>query len=319
LSIRLIESIFTLDIPPTNKLVLIALADHAHKDGTGAYPSIERLAWKTGLSESAVHRAIRQSKRDGLIKPIGNVRGGRGNTTEYKFTLGKSTKGAPRAPFIAGRKLLKGAPQPVKRVSHRHPNQLHESAADGNLPSGLTLKGVPGDIPRKTHGSSHPPYRKPTPDDNGGVQFPASPVVQNRKQDIDRRYSERVDGFRKKILLKYEKQGYKREFLNLALDIIDQRAWDAGKRIASQKYFETSLENLDSKTIHIIDKKLDAGRCSPEDIFLDGELPAESEQARRAFVNGNRDLFNFPYTRKKLTRAVNFKALHDGRVIASSM
>ncbi len=190
--------------------------------------------------------------------------------------------------------------------------------ADSVLPSGLTLMGVSGDIPRKVYGLNHPQSGNPTPDDNSEVKnpvrVPASPGIQIQRPNIDRRYSERVDGFRKKILLKYEKHGRNhRLFLNLALDIIDQRAWDAGKRIASQRYFETAFENLDSKTIHIIKRKLDAGRYSPEDIFLIGELSPESEEARRAFIGGNRDLLDLPHTRKKLIRAVNFKELRVGR------
>jgi biotin operon repressor len=42
-----------------DRLVLLAIADHAHDDGAGAWPSQELLTQKTHLSESTVRRCIR--------------------------------------------------------------------------------------------------------------------------------------------------------------------------------------------------------------------------------------------------------------------
>src|ERR1700683_5272971 len=104
MSIKHIEVTFTLDLPPTDKLVLLALADHMHKDSTGAYPSIELLMWKTGLSRRPVQKALRRMQADRVIAPVGAVHGGRvhgghGNSTEYKAIFGRSPKGTPRPPF----------------------------------------------------------------------------------------------------------------------------------------------------------------------------------------------------------------------------
>lgn len=38
--------------------VLLAMADHAHDDGSSCYPSVPRLAWKIGISERTIQRII---------------------------------------------------------------------------------------------------------------------------------------------------------------------------------------------------------------------------------------------------------------------
>ncbi len=42
----------------TAKFVCIALADHANDEGEGAYPSINKLSYKTNLSRTAVINAL---------------------------------------------------------------------------------------------------------------------------------------------------------------------------------------------------------------------------------------------------------------------
>lgn len=51
---------------PTQRLVLLALADHANADDL-TWPSIERLTDMTGLSRATVFRALRDLKRDEFI------------------------------------------------------------------------------------------------------------------------------------------------------------------------------------------------------------------------------------------------------------
>lgn len=49
------------------RLVLIALADHAHDDGTGAYPSVNKLCRKTKRDRSTVQRALGRLQDQGAI------------------------------------------------------------------------------------------------------------------------------------------------------------------------------------------------------------------------------------------------------------
>jgi DNA-binding MarR family transcriptional regulator len=65
----------------TEKLVLLALADHAWPDGTHAYPSISRLARMTGLTERSVRRAISSLiEKDLIVREINA-----GGTPDYRI------------------------------------------------------------------------------------------------------------------------------------------------------------------------------------------------------------------------------------------
>jgi DNA-binding Lrp family transcriptional regulator len=67
----------------TARHVLQALAEHAHKDGGGARPSILRIQYRTGLDRRTVQRALRRLEDGGLILAVGVVYG----CTEYRLAL----------------------------------------------------------------------------------------------------------------------------------------------------------------------------------------------------------------------------------------
>ncbi|MGA5116869.1 helix-turn-helix domain-containing protein [Streptomyces pseudogriseolus] len=48
--------------------VLLVLADHANDDGTGAFPSVDTIAWKTRMGERTVQRHLRTLEKQGLIR-----------------------------------------------------------------------------------------------------------------------------------------------------------------------------------------------------------------------------------------------------------
>lgn len=52
--------VWELDVPNNFQSVLLVLADFADDDGTNAYPSVDRISWKTGYSERQVQRILRQ-------------------------------------------------------------------------------------------------------------------------------------------------------------------------------------------------------------------------------------------------------------------
>lgn len=58
------------------RLVLVALADYAHDDGTKAWPSVETLAQKACMSERGARLALRRLERDGEIVCTGQSRSG---------------------------------------------------------------------------------------------------------------------------------------------------------------------------------------------------------------------------------------------------
>ena len=67
MSVRAMTWAWEQSIPPNGKIVLLALADHAHDDGRNAYPSLGRLARKTGYSDRQVQRILTELCRTGLI------------------------------------------------------------------------------------------------------------------------------------------------------------------------------------------------------------------------------------------------------------
>jgi hypothetical protein len=54
-------------ITPSQRLVLISLANHANKEGRNSYPARSTVADETGLSERTVSRAVARLRAMGLI------------------------------------------------------------------------------------------------------------------------------------------------------------------------------------------------------------------------------------------------------------
>lgn len=67
MSVRAITWAWEQQIPPNGKILLVALADHAHDDGRNSYPSVATLCHKTGLSRSTVQRLLTSLVNEGVI------------------------------------------------------------------------------------------------------------------------------------------------------------------------------------------------------------------------------------------------------------
>jgi Helix-turn-helix domain len=87
MSVKLMGAIFDLAIPPSEKLMLLAMADHARDDGTGCYPAIATLAKKTSLSRRGTQKLIRRLQAAGYIADTGKI--SRFGTIEYTLTLAR--------------------------------------------------------------------------------------------------------------------------------------------------------------------------------------------------------------------------------------
>jgi len=64
-------AIFELDIPAPEKLVLLAMADHAHDDGTKCWPSISRIAKKSSTTGRGVQKIIRRLEQVHFLRRVG--------------------------------------------------------------------------------------------------------------------------------------------------------------------------------------------------------------------------------------------------------
>lgn len=66
-------------------LFALALADHAHDDGTHIYPGIPALMRKTRQSERSVQNQLRKMLSSGFLQVVSTSSGGPGNYSEYKI------------------------------------------------------------------------------------------------------------------------------------------------------------------------------------------------------------------------------------------
>ena len=99
------SDVWRLDLPTVEKLVLLALADHADDDGRSAYPSVARLAYKTSLTPRSVQRVLRRLEDQNLIVAVAHASGGRGKATEYAIFV---SAGEPMLPFDEWKQQAKG-------------------------------------------------------------------------------------------------------------------------------------------------------------------------------------------------------------------
>ncbi|WP_329767335.1 helix-turn-helix domain-containing protein [Stenotrophomonas maltophilia] len=112
-------------------LLALALADHAHDDGTHIFPSIARLAEKTRQSERSVQYQLRRMEQSGWLVLVNAGIGGRrsgfgegGRTRQYRINP-EWMKGADIAPFAKG---AKQAPEGCKTAQERVQNGVEKGA-----------------------------------------------------------------------------------------------------------------------------------------------------------------------------------------------
>ena len=67
----------------TELLVLLAISDHAHEDGTGAYPSVDTLATKCKISRRSVQRYLKNLSENGELK----IEYGKGRNGTNMYTV----------------------------------------------------------------------------------------------------------------------------------------------------------------------------------------------------------------------------------------
>lgn len=128
MSIALQKLVWKLDIPPSEKLVLLRLADYASDKDQRAYPSVATLAEDTGLSERQVQRYLSSSVDAGFVTIEENPYGGRGKTRTYRFTLKKGDAGDVDKSIQAAQK-----------------DDTHDALSEKERVTPMTKKGVTDD------------------------------------------------------------------------------------------------------------------------------------------------------------------------------
>lgn len=68
MSIRLMSEVWRTDLPTTEKMVLLVIADHANDEGTESWPSQATIAKKASISIRTVQRAVNALVRAGYLR-----------------------------------------------------------------------------------------------------------------------------------------------------------------------------------------------------------------------------------------------------------
>lgn len=68
MSNRILTEVFDMTLPPSEKIVLLAIADNADTETRTAYPGISYLARKSSQSRATVYRAIASLKKAGRLE-----------------------------------------------------------------------------------------------------------------------------------------------------------------------------------------------------------------------------------------------------------
>lgn len=112
MSVTLMGSVFDQTLPPSQKLLLLAMADHARDDGTGCYPSVGRLAKKTSMTRRGVQGVMKALRESGIISPV-KVR--KDGVIEYRITI----KGANDVRRGGANDVRRGEPRSQRTGLHK--------------------------------------------------------------------------------------------------------------------------------------------------------------------------------------------------------
>jgi len=108
-----------------DRMVLLAIADEAHDNGAGAYPSIKRIALKTKLTERSVQRCLRSLEVLEELIIIRPKKQGRGHHNTYCVPVENLIR---RATEVAPFRFVKGAEG--RQDARETIRARHENVAD---------------------------------------------------------------------------------------------------------------------------------------------------------------------------------------------
>lgn len=125
-------------LAPTERLVMLALADHADDAGR-CYPSVSRLCDRTGLSERAVQSNVRKLVGQGYIKVIPG--GGKSKSNVY-FVTANPAVNAPNSDAIPRTTCPPQEMHPAADAPQTPQLLRSNPAADAPEPSGTIIGTV---------------------------------------------------------------------------------------------------------------------------------------------------------------------------------
>ena len=113
---------------PTERLLLLALADHANRDGEDIFPTNKRLQRMTGLSERTIRKTLRSLEEKRLLLQAGTWHPeGRQDRARPRFSMPIQERGAPDAPrqHVPPERGAGDAPEPTTGTDKPTPPPSH--------------------------------------------------------------------------------------------------------------------------------------------------------------------------------------------------
>ena len=137
MSIKLMSRVYERECTHPEQSVLLAMADHADDDGKNCYPSVARIAWKTGYTVRSVQRIISALRDRKVLTLVEEARRYRPN--EYRINV-SALPAKKRFEPRQGRHF--DTPAKSRRETHR---EAGEAEGRQNVtPASDTLRGDTG-------------------------------------------------------------------------------------------------------------------------------------------------------------------------------
>jgi hypothetical protein len=162
MSVRLMSEVWSCDVKGSEQLLLLALADHGHDDGSHIYPALETVAWKIGLKKRRVRMLVSDLRARGVL--VVEQEATRYDPTRYRLDLSKLPRKPPLKDEDQGGNLehqggnlatpgrQSGAPQGGNpRSPGRQSGALRAAIAVASEPSTRTIKEPSREPPTQTN------------------------------------------------------------------------------------------------------------------------------------------------------------------------
>ena len=132
MSVKISGKVWELELEPSEKLVLLALAEYADHEGNNVRPGNELLVAMTGLSQQTITAKIAKFTENGILQPSSDVTG-RGHRREFSLD---PARGSRRQYFIDkdSRKLQTGRTF-AKTESYKQGVSLQKETYKQGVPS----------------------------------------------------------------------------------------------------------------------------------------------------------------------------------------
>ena len=168
MSILQVAKVWQYEFSHAQQSIMLALADFAHDDGTGIWPSMDRVAWKTGYSKRQVQRIQKELKELGVL--VVTKEATHDMPAVLKINWDAATEKQSFNPSTGGDNLSQGVTNEADRDDNMTPHR------GDNLSQGVTKRVGRGDktgslgvTPMSPDPSFKPSYNHtpPTPSNSG--------------------------------------------------------------------------------------------------------------------------------------------------------